>query len=466
MPAQKTTPAPPEKQEEWSRFQGLLIGRIGLCLIILLALAVADRVAGVTSGVIWVVLPVAIVIVLSAPYYLLARNRSASWLRAAVLPILVLDVALVTVGDYFLGGENSVYGLPIFAIYTAMAAAAMGWQGALLIGGAGIGLYATAILATSLGWIPEQPSAFPFRYSEAWPWMTVIVNTAGVTSIAIVTGVLAEVTRGARRRARALEEELRVLNRDLEVRVDGATEALQDANVSLAGKNMRLEQTLSRLNLFARAVSHDLRNPITAAGEALRLARDADADRHARLARLARQNLLRADEMLVGLRDLMRTVGSPPSRERVDVNALVDGLVAELAAAPGVGAVPVEAEGDLGELQAERNQLRHVFRNLIVNAWKHNRDVEALEIRVGREDREDEALFWIRDNGAGIPEEIQALIFEPFHRGPDQHEAGLGLGLALVETIVEQAGGKVWLESTVGAGATFRFTFPIRTPTG
>ena len=72
----------------------------------------------------------------------------------------------------------------------------------------------------------------------------------------------------------------------------------------------------------------------------------------------------------------------------------------------------------------------------------------------------DSCSFYVRDNGKGIPVDVQRRIFEPFREGLSRHPGGIGMGLALVEAIVSDAGGEVWVESAAGAGATFCFTLP------
>ncbi len=71
-----------------------------------------------------------------------------------------------------------------------------------------------------------------------------------------------------------------------------------------------------------------------------------------------------------------------------------------------------------------------------------------------------EVLFWVRDDGPGVPHAYQTAIFELFRRGPGSAGEGMGLGLALVRQIVEQHGGRVWLESAPAEGATFWVSLP------
>jgi signal transduction histidine kinase len=445
--------------DEWGRFRVFLWGRLGMCAAILAAIGIASFVAGSTSRMALVVAPVLVVVALTVPYRWWGRRHPAR-LPAAYASILLGDALLTTVGAYFLGGENAVYGLPIYGIYVVMAAALLAWRGAFLVAGTAAVFYGAMALATGAAWLPEQPSAFAFRYSDAWAWMTAIVNTFAVFAIAFVAGSLGEVTRRSMDRSRSLESRLRDANRGLEQRVDEAVCGLREANASLSRKNEELERTLVEVEVFARAVSHDVRNPVTAAGEALRLEPGSEGSARERLLRLASENLLRADRMLLGLRDLMRTVGSSSGAQRVTVSSLVEDVVAELRAARAGEPLPVRVGGNLGEVAFPSEPLRHVFRNLLSNALGHNQGRLGLLVEVGRATRDGDAEFFVRDNGAGIGADVRARIFEPFRRGPEAMGEGLGLGLALVRTIITQAGGQIFLESAPGKGATFRFTLP------
>jgi signal transduction histidine kinase len=443
---------------EASRFSTFQMGRIAVLASVVIALALIEWLSGTTPEVRGILVLIVADLVLSLPYQLLAR-RLPSHLSVLALAIMFGDAGFLTVGEYALG-ESAVYGLPIYFELVVMAAVFHSAQAAYAIAAFATVAYGVMMTLTGVGWIPIREGPFEFGLSDTWRWVTPIVNGATCITLAVVASSLAEGTRRALARSRALESELRDLNRSLEERVADGVQEICRANTSLALKNEQLERTLKQVNLFAGAISHDLRNPITGAGEALRVAEGAESERRAAMLSLARENLLRADEMLIGLRSLMQTVGTSRESLETAVRPVIEDVVREIEASRGDRPVCVQLVGNFGVVEASPEQLAHVFRNLIGNALKHNEDKADLVIEIGQYERGDEVSFFVRDNGVGVPYEVQSRIFEPFYRGPGRRDDSLGLGLALVQAIVSQAGGKVWMDSAPGEGATIRFSLP------
>jgi hypothetical protein len=111
-------------------------------------------------------------------------------------------------------------------------------------------------------------------------------------------------------------------------------------------------------------------------------------------------------------------------------------------------------------VRGDATQLGQLLQNLISNAIKF-RGQRPPEIHVGVERRGDEWVFAVRDNGIGIEEQYFERIFLVFQRLHTQAEyPGTGIGLAVCKRIVERHGGRIWVESEPGQGATFYFTLP------
>jgi light-regulated signal transduction histidine kinase (bacteriophytochrome) len=108
----------------------------------------------------------------------------------------------------------------------------------------------------------------------------------------------------------------------------------------------------------------------------------------------------------------------------------------------------------------DATQLGQVFQNLLVNAIKF-RGNEPPRIHVSAQEQPEEWVFSIRDNGIGIAPQYFDRIFIIFQRLHTIEEyGGTGIGLAICKKIVERHGGRIWLESVVGAGTTFHFSIP------
>jgi light-regulated signal transduction histidine kinase (bacteriophytochrome) len=102
-----------------------------------------------------------------------------------------------------------------------------------------------------------------------------------------------------------------------------------------------------------------------------------------------------------------------------------------------------------------------VFHNLINNAIKYSRNGIKPEIHISGKEFADEWVISVSDNGIGIEKDYFDKIFTLFQRLHKKNEySGTGMGLSIVKKIIEKQGGKIWLESTIGEGSTFRFSIP------
>jgi signal transduction histidine kinase len=117
------------------------------------------------------------------------------------------------------------------------------------------------------------------------------------------------------------------------------------------------------------------------------------------------------------------------------------------------------ASDKLPRISGDPDRLMEVFENLLRNALRH-RDAGPPQIRISVERQAEEWLFTVRDNGPGVPAPYLGSIFRPFVRLDGNRSPGPGLGLAICRVILERHGGRIWAESTDGAGAAFRVTLP------
>jgi two-component system sensor histidine kinase ChvG len=261
---------------------------------------------------------------------------------------------------------------------------------------------------------------------------------------------LEELERQARARAReAVPGHLLTLDRgdefgDLADALNALLETLQQRKLSNQA--------------FVADLVHEFKNPVAAiraASEALE-GGVVTEQRAERLARVLRDSSQRLDDLVTRFLDLARAEAGLPDdqRERVDLGALVRGLVA---ARPG-SAVRLEIEGeDQAVVEGVPGRIESVIRNLIDNAESFaDPDRPRVLVRlVGGP----AVLLSVADNGLGIPEDERAHIFDRFYT-KRRTGRGTGLGLALVRAIVEAHGGRVSVGTAQGGGALFEVELP------
>ena len=231
-----------------------------------------------------------------------------------------------------------------------------------------------------------------------------------------------------------------------------------------------LETQIFEMERFTDAVSHDLKSPLVTirsfaeyADQGLEENEPEQAREDLRAIRLAADKMQR---MLDELLELSRSGRMVNENQEIDAGELVQEVLQLLAGRiQAVGAEVVVAE-DLPTIRGDRRRLQQVFQNLIDNAVKFSSDQESPKIEVGVRFESEDPIFFIRDQGVGIPPEQLVKIFESFHRLDDRVE-GTGLGLAIVKRVVEAHGGAIWADSEgPDSGATFSFTLPGRPENG
>jgi light-regulated signal transduction histidine kinase (bacteriophytochrome) len=121
--------------------------------------------------------------------------------------------------------------------------------------------------------------------------------------------------------------------------------------------------------------------------------------------------------------------------------------------------VDIRIPEPLPSIVCDRTRMTEVFRNLITNAVKYN-DKADKWVEIGCEQKNGKRVFYVRDNGIGIPRQFYNDIFRIFKRLNDEDDAvkGTGVGLTFVKKIIERHDGHIWVESAVGSGTTFYFT--------
>lgn len=231
---------------------------------------------------------------------------------------------------------------------------------------------------------------------------------------------------------------------------------LQQAADELARSNADLEQ-------FAYVASHDLQEPLRMVSSYTQLlARrygdrlDSDADQ---FIAYAVEGATRMQQIITDLLAYSRVGSHGRVVEAVDCHAVVELALSNLRTAIEESDARI-VRGSLPVIAADRAQMVQIFQNLIGNAIKF-RGGAAPEVTIAAERDADGWRFSIRDTGIGIDPRHAERIFTIFQRlhGRGQYP-GTGIGLAICKKIVDRHGGRIWVESTPGAGATFAFTIP------
>jgi two-component system sensor histidine kinase KdpD len=281
--------------------------------------------------------------------------------------------------------------------------------------------------------------------SRNWFALAVFVVTAVVVS---------ELAARSRRRAREAAMHAQAATALLDERERLAREALE-------AEALRRADVIKTALL--RAVSHDLRTPLmaisTAAGALAR--RDLtidDADRAELLATILDASD-RLDHLVGNLLDLSRLQAgaAQPEPELRDLDDLVLAALDELGEAGR--RVEVSFPESPPAVRVDEQQIERVLVNVLENALKYSPPDEPVHVHVTAAGSE--ALVRIVDRGPGVPPAERARIFEPFHRGGRTDTAGAGLGLAIARGFTEANGGRLWVESLTGQGATFVLALPV-----
>ncbi len=257
-----------------------------------------------------------------------------------------------------------------------------------------------------------------------------------------------------RRRA---EEEVRRLNRNLEALVEERTR--------------RLEETIAELDAFAYTISHDLRAPLRGIeGFARILNEDYAPEMGPEAQRYARRIAAAAERMDLLIQDLLaysRLSRADLERKRVDLDAVVEGVLQDHRAVLDAAGAEVLVERPLPAVLGTRAVLGQIVGNLITNAAKFVAAGTAPRLRIYAEPRDGMQRLWVEDNGIGIEEEYRERIFNVFERLHGQeHYSGTGIGLAIVRKGAERLGGRAGVEPGPDGGSRFWVDLPAASAEG
>ena len=300
-----------------------------------------------------------------------------------------------------------------------------------------------------------------------------LTRTALLNEQAEIIGTSA-IARDITERVRAAQA-IQQLNLELETKVvertrqlAAATEELRRRNAELEKANRELQKLDELKSEFVSMVSHELRAPLTNINGSLELLLQDDAPAHDRnhreMLQIVQEQTMRLTRLVQGILNVSRIEAGKLvlQPQAFNIVALIEKVIGVWDSRGVANRFEHPAILNLPSVWADRDRTEEILFNLIDNAIKYS--PEGAMIRLDAQSDGRFAIVSVSDRGIGIPPNEVDKIFEKFHR-VDRRDAaenyGHGLGLYICRRLVQAQGGKIWAESVLGEGSTFRFSLPL-----
>lgn len=353
--------------------------------------------------------------------------------RSSPLPLGIAAVAAIALLDWRTGVDISpeiFYVVPV-----ALAAWASGRAPALVLSA-----------ASALGWLLADALG-------GHGWAVALWNVSGGLAVLLTLALALPAVR------RILDERARLV-----AELRESLQAERKAREELATASRELTRSNAELEQYAHVAAHDLKSPLVAVGGFVQLAQrhlGPEPDPKAALClEEALGGVLRMEALIEDLLAYSKAGAGAEPRGRVDTGAALQEALANLRAEVEANGARVSFDA-LPPVVARHREVVQLFQNLVGNALKY-RGTERPTVQIGGERAGGEGVFFVRDNGPGIDPADAERVFRLFQRLPGTAaRPGTGIGLAVCKKIVESLCGRIWIESTPGRGATFRFTLPL-----
>jgi two-component system sensor histidine kinase HydH len=355
--------------------------------------------------------------------------RDGKRLLALAWTQIVLDQLTWTAIVYVSGGAASG-ATSFYALTCLVGAVLVGQRGAALAATLGIGIFWLLCTAFHFGWVhpPADQNAASYAVSTHELVYPLLLNTLGVSVVAVLSGYLAE--------------RLRLTGGALQVATARAHEA----------------ERLAVLGRIAAGLAHEIRNPLGSITGSIEMLRESEglSEEDRRLCDIVEREARRLNDLVGDMVDLSKP--RPPRAEATDVAALARDVVALATNSARGSDVVVRYEGPDGTTLArcDGGQMRQVVWNLVRNAIQASPGGSTVTVRLAP--GEGDVTLAVEDAGPGVPEDVGSRIFEDFFT---TRTHGAGIGLAVVRRIMEDhaaMGARLAVERSVHGGACFRVT--------
>ena len=245
----------------------------------------------------------------------------------------------------------------------------------------------------------------------------------------------------------------------------GASAIIRDIT---AQRHAELERrrALHEMETFLFGVTHDLKSPVLSAQGMLGLLREEIEDPSEDVATYMghlQTSLSWMAQLLEDLAEMSRVGRTDTTPETISLGDIAEEVAGELMPLVTDRRLIIEVQENLPWVFCNRRRLRQTLGNLMGNAVKFTVGIDPSHVEVGilSERKNGKTVFFVADNGPGIPRGEHQRIFEMFYRRHGREVPGTGMGLAVVKKILESMGGSIWVDSQVGQGARFLFTLPL-----
>jgi PAS domain S-box-containing protein len=247
-----------------------------------------------------------------------------------------------------------------------------------------------------------------------------------------------------------------------------AEDKIQKLNEELEKKVMELMEANKELEAFNRSVSHDLQTPLTLIGgftsRYLKIYGDKLSTDEIDIISIIQTNAQKMERLIKDLLAFSRLGRQEIKPVKIELRDLITTVLDELNPLSEGRMIKFDIKS-LPSVYGDKGLIKQVLVNLLSNAIKFTQSRDVAVIEVGYRVEKDENIYYVKDNGIGFDFQKTDDLFSPFYRLTEAKEfEGTGIGLSIVQRIINRHGGRVWAEGKINEGAVFYFSLPINRP--